>query len=206
MRDLAGSEPPDILFLDIELYQKSGIDVGNFIRENDAYETHIVFVSSKQEYALQLFRIQPIDFLIKPVSKERLKEVLLRSIRQKGLSKSVFEYQKDGVFYRIPCQKILYFASDNKKVSIVMNDKMNQALYPSEFYGKLKTVFESLPEQFFMIHQSYLINLEHVSEYSYEAVRMDNGDVLTISKPYRKDMRRKVLSRSVRSRQDTGQE
>lgn len=187
MRDLPRQELLDILFLDIELYQHNGIDVGNFIRQNDDYAMHIVYVSSKQEYAMRLFRIQPIDFLIKPVSKEQVKEVLQRSIRQKGNDNSIFEYQKNGVFYRILCQEILYFASDNKKVRIVMGDKTE------EFYGKLKLLICNLPEQFIMIHQSYIVNSGQVSEYSYEAVKMQNGDVLNISKPYRKDVRRKIL-------------
>lgn len=187
MRDLSQQEFLDILFLDIELCRHSGIDVGNFIRQNDDYAMHIVYVSSKQEYAMQLFRIQPIDFLIKPVLKEQVKEVLQRSIRQKGNDNNIFEYQKNGAFYRILCREILYFVSDNKKVRIVMGDKTE------EFYGKLKLLICNLPERFLIIHQSYIVNLEQVSEYSYEAVKMRNGDVLNISKPYRKDVRRKIL-------------
>ena len=43
-----------------------------------------------------------------------------------------------------------------------------------------------------MIHQSYVIHQEYVSEYSYESIKMMNGDVLSVSKPYRKEVRAKI--------------
>lgn len=77
----------DLIFLDIELAQKNGIAVGNFIRnEMENMQTHIVYISSKESYAMQLFKVQPLDFLIKPVTTEQIKEVLMRSIKQNGRS------------------------------------------------------------------------------------------------------------------------
>ena len=53
----------DLLFLDIELVQNNGIAVGNFIRnELEDMQTHIVYISSKESYAMQLFKVQPLDF------------------------------------------------------------------------------------------------------------------------------------------------
>lgn len=57
---------------------------------------HIVYVSSREEYAMQLFKLQPLDFLIKPVSKEQVYEVLERSMRQREQGRALFEYQKGG--------------------------------------------------------------------------------------------------------------
>ena len=74
----------DLLFLDIELAQKNGIEVGKFIRNDmEDIQTHIVYISSKQNYAMQLFQVQPLDFLIKPILEKQLREVMVRSIRQK---------------------------------------------------------------------------------------------------------------------------
>ena len=62
----------DLLFLDIELISTDGIKVGNFIREEmENMETDIIYISSNSSYAMNLFRIQPIDFLIKPLTEER---------------------------------------------------------------------------------------------------------------------------------------
>lgn len=186
MRDLEKLPCPDILFLDIELYEKSGIDVGKYIRNGDDYTTHIVYVSSKQEYAMRLFRLQPLDFLIKPVSKEQVKEVLERSMKQRMQSRALFEYQKGSVYYQVPCRDILYFMSNDKKVNIITKDEI------VGFYGKLKDVADRLPAGFLMIHQSYIINSDYVAEYTYENVKMQDGTLLNISKPYRKTVRGRI--------------
>jgi DNA-binding LytR/AlgR family response regulator len=177
----------DILFLDIELLQKNGVEVGAFIRdEMGDTELHIVYISSKQGYAMELFKMQPLDFLVKPVSGQKLKEVITRSMRRKKYAESCFEYQKGSQIFRIPVKEIIYFMSMDKKILMVKKDGQE------EFYGKLKNVIRQLPVGFLMIHQSYVIHQEYVSEYSYESVKMMNGDVLSVSKPYRKEVRAKV--------------
>lgn len=186
-RDLKKGLGLDILFLDIEMLQKNGIETGAFIRdEMGDTDTHIVYISSKQGYAMELFKIQPLEFLIKPISAARLKEVLIRSMKRKKGAESCFEYRKGSQFIRIPVKEILYFMSMDKKVLIIKNAGQE------EFYGKLKNVMEQLPAGFLMIHQSYVIHQEYVSEYSYESIKMMNGDLLSVSKPYRKEVRAKI--------------
>ena len=172
----------DLLFLDIELVQKNGIAVGNFIRnEMENMQTHIVYISSKESYAMQLFKVQPLDFLIKPISNENIREVLIRSVKQKSSADTYFEYQKENSVFRVPIRNIAYFMSMVKKDG------------KEEFYGKLKNIAEILPADFMMIHQSYIINQAYVSEYSYEMVKMVDGENLNISKPYRKETRSKII-------------
>lgn len=187
MNDLRNGTQLDLIFLDIELVRKNGISVGKFIRnEMEDIQTHIVYISSKQNYAMQLFKVQPLDFLIKPISDEQLKEALVRSMKQKQSLKICFEYQKGSSIFRIPTKDIAYFMSMDKKIRIVTKDG------EEEFYGKLKNILEGLPADFMMIHQSYIINQLYVSEYFYDSVKMSDGTVLSISKPYRKDIRSKV--------------
>ncbi|MCI9305314.1 MAG: response regulator transcription factor [Lachnospiraceae bacterium] len=177
----------DILFLDIELLQKNGIEIGAFIRdEMEDTDTHIVYISSKQSYAMELFKMQPLEFLVKPISPARLKEVLERSMKRKKYAKSCFEYQRGSQVFRVSVKEILYFMSMDKKILMIKKDGQEQ------FYGKLKNVMEQLPAGFLMIHQSYIIHQEYVSEYSYESIKMINGDVLSVSKPYRKEVRAKI--------------
>lgn len=178
----------DLLFLDIELVRKNGIAVGNFIRnEMENMQTHIVYISSKESYAMQLFKVQPLDFLIKPISAENIREVLIRSVKQKSSADTCFEYQKGNSVFRVPIKNIAYFMSMDKKIIIVKKDGKE------EFYGKLKNIAETLPADFLMIHQSYIINQAYVGEYSYEMVKMTDGEKLNISKPYRKETRSKIM-------------
>ena len=177
----------DLLFLDIELVRESGISVGKFIRkEMEDIQTHIVYISAKQGYAMELFKIQPLDFLVKPISDEQIKEVLTRSIRQKQSLKSCFEYQKGSAVFRVPTKDIAYFTSMDKKIRLVTKDG------EEEFYGKLKNIMEALPADFMMIHKSHIVNQQYVVEYAYDSVKMSDGTILNISKPYRKEIRGKI--------------
>lgn len=125
----------DILFLDIELISTDGIMVGSYIREKlENFEISIIYISSKSSYAMSLFRVQPIDFLIKPLTQEMIDEVMSRSIRQYELKNQTFECRSKGNYYKVPYKEIIYFYSDNKKINIVQKDKTLQ------FNGKLKKV------------------------------------------------------------------
>lgn len=62
-----------------------------------------------------------------------------------------------------------------------------------EFYGKLKEVAECLPEEFIVIHQSYIVNREYVFRYTYEMVELVDGTILTISLANRKQVRDRIL-------------
>ena len=122
-RDLKKGVTLDILFLDIELLQKDGIEIGAFIRdEMGDTDTHIVYISSKQGYAMELFKMQPLEFLVKPISAVRLKEVLERSMKRKKYAESCFEYQRGSRIFRVSIKEILYFMSMDKKVLMIKKD------------------------------------------------------------------------------------
>lgn len=178
----------DLLFLDIELIGTDGIRVGGFIREElENMETLIVYISSKSSYAMELFRIQPLDFLIKPLTKEAIQDVMGRAVKVSEKTNRLFEFYSQGFYFKVPYKEIRYFYSQNKKINIVLKKEELQ------FNGKLKEVANLTPPDFIQIHQSYLINLNFVQECSYEWIKMQNGALLNISQPYRKSVREQIM-------------
>lgn len=178
----------DVLFLDIELITTDGIRVGNFIREElKNLETTIIYISSKSSYAMQLFQVQPLGFLIKPLEVEGVEKILNKCIQLYEMKNQEFEYFSKGIFYKIPYKEIIYFYSRNKKINIITNEEKEQ------FNGKLKAIVQELPHNFVMIHQSYIINLDYIVEASYELVKMRGGILLNISQPYRKAVRERIM-------------
>lgn len=177
----------DILFLDIELISTNGIKVGNFIREElENMETAIVYISSSSNYAMSLFRIQPLDFLIKPIKTVQIEDVMNREMKQHKKKNQLFEYHFYGNYFKVPYKDIIYFYSDNKKINIVLRNEKIQ------INGKLKKIAKDVPYSFILIHQSYLINSDFVMEYSYDKIKMCNNDELNISQPYRKRVREQI--------------
>ena len=186
----------DVLFLDIELLTTNGIEVGRFIREEqENMETAIVYISANSSYAMDLFRVQPTDFLIKPLDKIKVGNVMNRIQKISEVRKGIFEYFGSGYYFKVLYKDILYFSSQNKKVHLVLKDGQK------EFNGKLKEIAKKIPGNFIQIHQSYLINFDYIEECSYESVKMKNGDTIPISQPYRKSVRKQLAERVWRERE-----
>lgn len=182
-------EKINILFLDIELPGKNGVMIGKYIREILKEEAlFLVYISSKVNYALQLFQNRPFDFLVKPIEQSKVYHVLDNICRISGKNSVSFEFQTQNSRYRVLYTDILYFQSAGRKINIVMKKEVKT------FYGKLNEIEERTPENTFLrIHKSYLVNKSYVREFTYEWVKMLNGDVLNISKINRADVRRKIL-------------
>lgn len=177
-----------MLFLDIELITMNGIDVGRYIREElGNRECAIVYISSKSSYAMSLFRLQPLDFLIKPLNMAAIEDVMNRYLSEYERKNQMFTYHKKEGSYKIPYKKILYFYSDNKKINIVTEKE------EITFNGKLKQIASAVPHNFILIHQSYLINLDFVEACHYDTVKLQNGTLLSISQPYRKSVREQLV-------------
>lgn len=177
----------DLLFLDIELITTSGIAVGRYIRnELDNHEMSIAYISSKSSYAMDLFKIRPIDFLIKPIRNEDVAEIIEESLKLYRRNRLIFEYRSKGVFGKVQYKDIICFSSDNKKINIMTPASV------IKFNGRLKDILPQLPDNFIQIHQSHIINLDHVLECTYSSVKMLGNIVLNISQPYRKEVRRQI--------------
>ena len=73
IKDVPEKVNVDILFLDIQLPRKNGVDVGHYIREtaNNA-AMQIIYISSQTSYAMELFELHPYNFLVKPLNREKV--------------------------------------------------------------------------------------------------------------------------------------
>ena len=177
--------PLDVLYLDIEMDQIDGIEVGKWLRKVlGNHNVEIIYISGHDHYDRQLFDVQPLHFISKPIKDsiviDDLKLALERARKQEGF----FTYQKEFDIYRVPIKDIIYFESINRKIKIVTGDGINL------FYGRLEDVLFTVSKyQFLQIHRSYLINYNHVNIIRYNEVIMSNGEALPISKSRRQEFR-----------------
>ena len=178
----------DILFLDIELLNITGIEVGNYIRETLGNRNlSLVYISGKASYAQQLFKTQPVDFLVKPISQDMLDETLDLVMKIINRGKEKFEFQKGKEHYYITYKDIICFCSEGRKIKIVTISGI------VDFYGKLNDIVTEIPKEFVQIHQSFIVNKEYISRYTYEAIELTDGTTLSISKSNRKKVREDIL-------------
>ena len=176
----------DVLFMDIEMPTINGVEAGKRVREQlQNYSLKIIYVSSRQEYAMDLFKVDTFDFLIKPVAYEELEAVLDKLQKTLDRNGEMFVYRKKGQAVRCRLEDILYFESWLKKTIIVTRQKED------EFYAPLKDIYEELKDKkFFYCHKSILVNYDRVAEFHYDKLVLDNGEELEISQAKRKEVRK----------------
>lgn len=185
---ISQGESFDLIFLDIELEVLDGIAVGQKIREELCNETvHIVFISGKQKYAMELFALRPLHFLTKPFTKRQVTEVVKKAMDLSVIYKDFFEFQIEQRLHRVRYGEILYFESRVRKIIL----HTEREAY--EFYGKLKDIEEKNHDRFLRIHQSFMVNLLYVEHYEYNRVILFNGDSLPISESYRTPVKEQLL-------------
>lgn len=167
------------IILDIELAELNGVDVGKFIREEiHNFHTQIIYISSKTTYAMQLFSVQPLDFIGKPITEESLFYAIRRGLEIIDYSGEVFvcKIGRDNIL--VECREILYLESNLRSITLVCKDEK------ISFYGKISECLSKLPECFVRIHNSYVVNMNAIKRFGKDYVLMNNGDELQISRKF----------------------
>lgn len=177
----------ELIFLEIEMQGANGIEIGKLIRREINNETiKIVYISWKDSYAMDLFQVRPLEFMIKPIRFEKVAYILDIAIKLIDEESDYVIYQHYGLREKIPFSVIMYIISENKKIAILTTEKK------FEFSGKLNDLESTLDRQYFWrIHQSYIINYKYVKRFQYTKVCMMDGNEFSISQKYRVCIRNK---------------
>ena len=183
------SNPYDLIFLDIELPRMNGVAVGKYIRESLNNETvQIAYISSKQQYAMELFESRPINFLIKPITPEKILTIIEKLLKLHAVDTQIFKFKVRQEYIKLPMSEIIYFSSSGRTVTLVSLDKSYT------FYGTLEDIYNEIKNRHFLyIHKSFIVNYRYVRQYEYEQVTLLDGTVLPISQPRRKLIRKMIL-------------
>ncbi len=182
------NEPIDIIFLDIQMPDISGIDFLKTLKMNSA---KVILTTAYREYALEGYELDAIDYLLKPIEFHRFLRAIekVNAVHQKRQDIEVKDIEEtltiraDKKEYRLPLSDILYIKSENEYLKYVTKTHGNLIVY-----GALKNVAESLKNipQFFRIHRSYIVNLNYITYVEGSRIRL-NGEYFTISETYRVD-------------------
>lgn len=182
----------DLLFLDVEMAGTNGMAAAEAVRGFDT-ELIIVFVTGYSDYVFDGYKVNALDYIIKPAKAQRLSEVLRRVRAQLEKKKNEMYVLKntDGIF-RLSIAAICYFYSDRRKVVLVCGEKE----YP--FYARLDEVEQQLSENFVRIHQRYLVNPGHVVQIGTDSVAVSTGTA-TRTLPVSRALKEEALKRLARA-------
>jgi len=173
----------DLIFLDIEFAKNeiNGVEAGRIIRDNyNNFTTSIVFMSRVKGYALELFDIQPFNFIIKPLEYKKIDEIIRKYLRVYGLRSGAFTYKIGHDTFKVQAKDITHIESYNKKLKLHhYSGKID------EFYGSIKEAYNDQLKglDFLFIHTSYIVNYDYITVLKFNQVFLTDATTpLPISK------------------------
>lgn len=192
---------PKIIFLDIQMPGKNGLEIAKEIRNNYhilGYENEsmpiIIFSTAYDNYALDAFSVDAIDYILKPVEEDKIEHILKKIELQYHIYfKDIIEFIRvpsAGIEIDLPIKEVLYFKADMKYITVVTNKKdflINKTLLSLE---------EKFPS-FIKIHRAYLINPSFISKFykkdNHWFLSMKNHDIhLPVSRRQKQEIEKKL--------------
>ena len=175
----------DILFLDIQMNGKNGMETAKELRKKDK-KVIIIFVTAMEDYVFQAFDVGAFHYIVKPIDDEKFADVLCKAVEEwKSQSVHIREPEEKymminngGVHRKVIIEDIVYAEVFNRKVVI---HKLNDEI---EYYGKLSDLEALVGDNFFRPHRAYLINLKYVEKYNATTIYLEKGTVLMAKKNY----------------------
>lgn len=187
---------PDIVFLDIQMPFGSGFDLLERIGSNFKFD--IVFVTAFDQYALKAIKYSALDYLLKPVDIDELKNCikkhrenkmntsaegvqnLIQNLNPDAKEKKLAIHDNNGLTF-VNLRDIVRCDSDGNYTHFYISD--GRTIMASKTLGEYEHLLEG--EDFYRIHRSHLINLRHIKKYlkgDGGSVMMSDGSIVEVSR------------------------
>lgn len=169
----------DILFLDIQMQGRNGIETAREFRRKDK-KAVLIFVTAIEDYVFQAFDVGAFHYLLKPVDDTKFADVLRRAVDERcsqnlNIKEPEAKYvmiNNHGLHTRVKIDDIVYAEVFNRKVVI---HKLDSEI---EYYGKMSELEAEAGEDFFRPHRAYLVNFKYVEKYDATTIYLEKGTAL----------------------------
>ena len=166
---------PDLVFMDVHMPGQDGMGVVRELRESGMLLPHFIFVTAYEQYAVEAFRLEAMDYLLKPVDKARLAETIDRARRavqekQKAVtpeSSAPLAPHRTKLLIRnanrnfiVDAQDVIYATIDNGLITLVAANVEGHSNYRT--IEDLQANLDK--ETFWRVHRSFLVNIHKIKE------------------------------------------
>jgi len=177
---------PQLLFLDIEMPYLSGLELVRSLKD----PPKVIFTTAYEQYALDGFELDVLDYLLKPISFERFLKSANRALEY---FQTVTKPEKDSMFVKVDgsLRRVLF-------TELLFAQGMENYVALHTVSGKLivhstlKAIESQLPPSFMQVHKSYIVNLAAVSTVTGNVLKVG-----TVEVPVSKGLKDEVLKRLV---------
>lgn len=178
----------DLVFLDINMPEITGIAFAKSINKN----IKVIFTTAYRDYAVEGFDLQAVDYILKPISFERLLKAVNRYFEVSQILESsnlVVEEKQDFIFVRsdrqmqkVDFSAVIYVESYSDYIKIHLT---NSTIVTRETISSIEAKLPS--DQFLRIHRSYIVSINKIDAFTNEYVTINN-ETLTISRSYKTEV------------------
>ncbi len=169
MAEVEKGEQFDIAFLDIDMPNFSGLELGLKLRQKYP-DIFIVFFTNYPQYAVEAFDCEAFHYILKPVDVQKTSEIIDRLWRR---------YQEQNKYYiiriktetiRVPIKNLYYIECSQRHIIYHLKDKSYETV------GKLSNVLKDLKDYgFYQVHQGYIVNMDLISHFEKNDIVMTDG-------------------------------
>lgn len=180
------NEEYHMYILDIEM-PESGLELARKLR-SEGSNALFVFLTNHRNYVMEVFSVHTFDFIIKPITAEKLKSVIESGMQYLGLMKQdfVFKFRKNQ--FRVKYDDILYIAKKGRQALICTHTNSYKTNMTTE------ELWEQLDDRVFShIHISYIVNLKHISKIEGNEVVLDDGEHFVVTRSHKQELKEKHL-------------
>lgn len=183
-KELIDKLQPDLLFLDIEMSNLNGFEL---LRQFDQIPFKVIFTTAYDQYAIKALKINALDYLLKPIDPEELRNALdryiedqiltseeqishLNQFKNSQMTDTLALSTSKGLFF-IKIQDIMYFEADGSYTHVILNNGESHLV--SKSLANFEEVLDDDP-LFFRSHKSHLVNLKFIKQY----IRGEGGELI----------------------------
>ncbi|WP_163715482.1 LytR/AlgR family response regulator transcription factor [Mangrovibacterium lignilyticum] len=194
--NVINSKPVDLIFLDINMPEINGLSFAKSINKN----MKIIFTTAYREYAVDGFDLQAVDYLLKPISFERLLQSINKYLGENTQARSIepveitaektesFFVRSDRKMIKIDFTEILFIESLSDYVKIHLSDKTVTTR------DTIANIESKLPQKDFLrTHRSFIVSVSKIDSFTNEYIEIGRKQI-PISRSYKKEILDKLES------------
>ncbi len=178
----------DVIFLDIQMPNETGIE---FLKNNDI-QPKVIFTTAYSEYALESYDLDAVDYLLKPINKERFDKAIQKLQNQLETEQNAKAFElleitkndyikiKSGAkIHKIYFDNLIRLQADGEYIKYITINRKYLVL------GSLKKISEQLPDSFIQVHRSHIIALSQIKGREKYTLILNDLTQIPIGKTYR---------------------